>query len=149
MPFTLNAFDHAEWERHGLADYCDFADQISECNMGEDAFSGFGEWFFVPDEPQANGDRVIYFGSWGNDNSPGASTYTNAEIFDALDSDQLIEFSKRVDHWESQPEYVETDDDCDGDDDQDEPSDHLLAQQEMEDFEQADEYFGDYGDSEF
>lgn len=147
MPFTINAFNHDEWERHGLADYGDFADQITECNVGEDAFSGFGEWFFVPDEPLPNNDRVIYFGSWGNDNSPGASMYTNAEIFDALDPEQLIEFSKRVDHWESQPEYVETDDDYDSDGELAE--DRILAQQELEDFEQADEYFGDYGDGDF
>lgn len=145
MPFTINAFNLDEWERHGLADFGDFADQITECNTGEDSFSGFGEWYFVPDEPLPNGDRVIYFGSWGNDNSPGASMYTNAEIFDVLDPNQLIEFSKRVDHWESQPEYIETDDDFDDEF----AADQILAQQELEDFEQADEYFGDYGDSEF
>ena len=147
MPYTINAFNHDEWKRHRLADFSEFADQITECNMGEDAFSGFGEWFFVPDVPLPNGDRVIYFGSWGNDNSPGASTYTNAEIFDALDPNQLIEFSKRVDHWESLPEYVESDDDYDSDGELAE--DQILAQQELEDFEQADEYFGDYGDGDF
>ena len=147
MPYTINAFNHDEWERQGLADFSDFADQISECNMGEDSFSGFGEWYYVPDEPLPNGDRAIYFGSWGNDNSPGASTYTNAEIFDALDHDQLIEFSERVDHWESQTEYVESDDNCDSDGELAE--DRILAQQELEDFEQADEYFGDYGDGDF
>lgn len=31
----------------------------------------------------------------------------------------------------------------------DEPWDHLLAQQELEDFEQADEYFGFYGGDEW
>jgi hypothetical protein len=132
MPFTINAFNHAEWVQHGLKDYCDFADQITECNAGEDTFSGFGEWFFVPDAPLPNGDRVIYFGSWGNDNSPGASSYTNAEIFDGTED---AEFQRRVKHWESQPENVEVEDD-------DEPNDRLLAQQELEDFEQADEYFG-------
>jgi hypothetical protein len=147
MPFTLNAFDHEEWERHGLADYSEFADRITECNVGEDSFSGFGEWFYVPDEPLPNGDRVIYFGSWGNDNSPGASTYTNAEIFDVLDPNKLVEFSKRVEHWENQPECVESDDDYDSDGELAE--DRILAQQEMEDFEQADEYFGYFGDGDF
>jgi len=148
MPFTLSAFNHDEWERHGLVDFGDFADTISECNVGEDSFSGFGEWFFVPDEPLPNGDRVIYFGTWGNDNSPGASMYTNAEVFDGNDAAVLAEFNRRVKHWESQPEYVE-DDDCDVEGDLDEPGDHLLAQQELEDFEQADEYFGHYGDVDF
>ena len=146
MPFTISAFNHAEWTRHGLADYGDFADQITEVNVSKDAFSGNGEWFFVPNEPLPNGDRVIYFGSWGNDNSPGASAYTNAEIFDALDPDQLVEFSKRVEHWENQPEFAEEDD---VEDPSDEPWDHIVAQQELEDFEQADEYFGCCEDGDF
>jgi len=143
LPFTINAFDHDEWKRHGLAAFGEFADQITECNVGEDAFSGFGDWYYIPDEPLPNGDRVIYFGRWGNDNSPGASTYTNAEIFDGLDSDQLTKFSKRVEHWEEQPEFVE------GVHQSDEPWDEMLAQQELEDFEQCDEYFGTCGDSDF
>ena len=146
MPFTISAFNHAEWTRHGLADYGDFADQITEVNVSKDAFSGNGEWFFVPNEPLPNGDHVIYFGSWGNDNSPGASAYTNAEIFDALDPDQLVEFSKRVEHWENQPEFAEEDD---VEDPSDEPWDHIVAQQELEDFEQADEYFGCCEDGDF
>jgi hypothetical protein len=107
MSFTLNAFDHAEWEHHGLSDFGDFAEMINECNVGEDSFSGFGEWFFIPDEMLPNGDRVIYFGSWGNDNSPGASMYTNAEIFDMTDPKDAEAFAKRVKHWESQEDYVE------------------------------------------
>jgi hypothetical protein len=149
MPFTLNAFNHAEWERHGLADFGEFADQITECNVGEDSFSGFGQWFFVSDGPLPNNDRVIYFGSWGNDNSPGASMYTNAEIFDGNDPDDIAAFSERVKHWESQPENVESDDDCEVEDESEEPWDEMLAQQELEDFEQADEYFGDYGEIDF
>lgn len=105
MSFTISAFNHAEWQRHGLAAFSDFADQISERNVGEDAFSGFGEWFFVADDPLPNGDRVIYFGSWGNDNSPGASMYTHAEIFDGDGPDELAEFTLRVYEWESKPEY--------------------------------------------
>lgn len=143
MPFTINAFNHDEWERHGLADFGDFTDQISECNMGEDAVSGFGEWYFVPEEPLPNNDRVIYFGSWGNDNSPGASTYTNAEIFDGDLPSDMSDFAERVEHWEDQPEYVESDGDPD------EPWDEMLAQQELEDFEQADEYFGDCSDGDY
>ena len=56
---------------------------------------------------------MIYFGSWGNDNSPRASTYTSPEIFDARDPEQLIEFSKRLDLWESQPDEAKCDDEFD------------------------------------
>jgi hypothetical protein len=104
MSFSISAFNHDEWQRRGLADFGDLADQITECNVGEDAFSGYGEWFFVPAEPLPNGDRVIYHGSWGNDNCPGASSYTYAVIFDGNDPDELAEFTVCVKEWESKPE---------------------------------------------
>jgi hypothetical protein len=106
MSFILTAFNHIEWSRYGLADYSDFVDHIVECNMGEDAFSGYGEWYFIPDAPLPNNDHVIYSGSWGNDNSPGASSYTHAEIFDMDDPDDAAEYSKRVKQWESSPEWA-------------------------------------------
>jgi len=56
------------------------------------------------------GEHVIYFGSWGNDNSPGASSYTHAEIFDMPDKADAAAFAKRVKKWESQPEFVGEDD---------------------------------------
>lgn len=102
MSFKISAFNHDEWKRLGLAD---FADRITERNVGEDAFSGYGEWFYVPDEPLPNGDRVVYFGSWGNDHSPGASSYTHAEVFDGNDPDEMAEFTLRVQEWESKPEH--------------------------------------------
>jgi hypothetical protein len=112
MALTVNAFSREEWQRLGLQDYADFADQITECNVGEDSFSGYGDWFFVLEGPLPNGDRVIYFGSFGNYNSPGASTYTHAEIFDVTNEDEAIAYMDRVRHWESQPEYVD-EPDCD------------------------------------
>ncbi len=107
MSFTINAFNHAEWQRHGLADFGDYAECVIEFNVGEDSFSGYGEWYFVPDEPLPSGDRVIYFGSWGNDHSPGASTYTHATIFDGDDPEELAEYTVRVRDLETQPEFDE------------------------------------------
>ena len=109
MCFTINAFNHREWARLGLADYGDFADQVAECNVGEDTFSGHGEWFYIPEEALPNNDRVIYFGTWGNDNSPGASSYTHAEIFDMDNPVDAAEYEKRVKEWESQPEWAKCD----------------------------------------
>ena len=70
MSFNVTAFNHREWQRLGLADYGDFADRVSECNQQEWADHTTGEWFFIPDDPLPNNDRVIYFGTWGNDHSP-------------------------------------------------------------------------------
>lgn len=106
MSYTVNAFDHREWEKQGLKDYGDFAEAISERNMGEDNFSGYGDWFYVDEDVTLCGDRVIYFGSWGNDNSPGASTYTNAELFDTANEEDMAEFRERVAEWENMPEYA-------------------------------------------
>lgn len=107
MCFTITAFNHEEWSRLGLADFGDFADMITECSVGEDAFSGFGEWFFIPNDPLPNNDRVIYFGSWGNDNSPGASCYTCAEVFDMNDAEDAAEFQERNKEWAAKPEWIE------------------------------------------
>jgi hypothetical protein len=112
MSKTICAFDHKAWADYGLANFEDFADRITECNVGEEGDGGgYGEWFFVPDEPLPSGHRVIYFGSWGNDNSPGASTYTHATLFDVNEPGELAEFTLRVQHLESQPEYDDQSDD--------------------------------------
>ncbi|NLS97503.1 MAG: hypothetical protein GXX96_35635 [Planctomycetaceae bacterium] len=104
MSLNVTAFNHVEWDRFGLANYEDFADQISECNVGQDTFSGSGEWFFIPDERLPNNDAVIYFGTWSDDHSPGASSYTYAEIFDMDDPDDAAEFLKRVQEWKGESE---------------------------------------------
>jgi len=133
MAFTVKASDHAEWEQNSLADYGDFSDCVEYCNQSEDAFSGYGDWHYIPDEPLAMmkdvgeykaNERVIYFGSYGNDNSPGASHYTYAEIFDMDDEDDAAEFEKRKAEWESCEEYLPCDDeDEDEDEDEDDSED--------------------------
>ena len=120
MSFSINAGQQAEWKSLGLADFRDFSEKITECNVGDNGDSGFGQWFFVPEEPMPNGDRVFYFGSWGNYNSPGAWAYTNAEIFDGDDPADLAEFQTWVKHWKNQPEFVETDEDEDEDEEEEE-----------------------------
>jgi hypothetical protein len=110
MPRTINAFNHAEWERHGLKDYGDFAERVTFCNQAEYGDGQLeGEWFYIDEEPLPNAGRVIYFGGFGNDNAPGASMYTNAEIFDDSDPDELAEFTLRAQEWEGKPEYIEED----------------------------------------
>ena len=46
---------------------------------------------------------------------PGASVYTNAEIFDMDDPEDAAEYAKRVKEWESQPEWVEVEEEADTD----------------------------------
>ena len=53
-------------------------------------------------------------------------------ILDQLAAEEYAEFPEDIHDYEA-----------------DEPWDEMLAQQELEDFEQADEYFGYFGDDEF
>lgn len=100
MSFTVNAFDHAEWRRLGLAEFADFKERITARNVGEN----YGEWFFVPDKPLPTGERVIYFGSWDSDHATGASQHTHATLFDMSDEGELADFAERVRDLEAQPE---------------------------------------------
>ena len=106
MSLSVCAFNHKEWKRLGLQDYAEFAERVSECNVANDG--EHGEWFYFPDEPLPNGDWVIYHGSWENDNAPGASMYTHAEIFDSSDPDETTTYYLRCQHWESEPERCES-----------------------------------------
>lgn len=56
-----------------------------------------GCWFYIDIN-----NLVIYTGSFGNDNAPGASMYTTAHK-----CEDDIEFDEFVDELESKPEYLD------------------------------------------
>ena len=105
MSISITAAQHDRWRRHGLDDYAQFAGRIRPCNVGQDGVSRYGEWFFVPDEPLPDGSRVVYFGSWDDDEAPGAPAHTHAEVFAGDDPEDLAEFILRVRHWDDQPPF--------------------------------------------
>ena len=116
MGLSFTACDHADWAAYNLADYEHFSEMTTDRNVDHDGFEiTKGEWFYVADEPvtvpEQGTFRVIYHGTWGNDNAPGASHYTYAELFDTSDADDMREFEERVKDWESQPEDIRTYDD--------------------------------------
>lgn len=113
MSKTLSAFDHREWERLKLADYGDFSDKTTECNQEDWGDCSRGEWYYIHPLPVENEDgtfRVIYNGDWGNDHSPGASSYTYATLYDEADEDDMRRFVEAVKEWEEAPEWIEEDD---------------------------------------
>jgi len=131
MSFSVCAANHSEWEENSLADYGDFSDMVDYVNQRSDESGGDGEWFYIPEEllPAMVGvdydgrtpnERVIYHGTYGNDNSPGASHYTYAEIFDMDDEEDVIAFKERKCEWESQPEWLPCDEDEEEDTEEDE-----------------------------
>ena len=124
MSLSFNAFNHKEWASYNLADYGDYSDKTTDYNMRDDgADSTAGSWYYIPDEPlvvEGQGTfRVIYHGTWGNYNSPGADSYTNAELYDIEDEDDMAEFAKESARLDNAEEWLETDDEDDEDEDDD------------------------------
>jgi hypothetical protein len=116
MSVNFCAFNHRDWSAYNLADYGDFAECVEWVNQQEDGCDQLrGEWWYSPDEvvtvDRQGTFRVIYYGSFGNYNSPGASSYTYAELYDVADADDVADYAKAVERWEGFPEYLETEGD--------------------------------------
>lgn len=93
----FTAFNHSEWEANGLKDFCLFSDAIEYVNQKEYGDGQLeGEWYYADEDK-----LTVYWGTFGNDNSPGASSYTHAEIYT-----DKAEFDCVVSMWKSQPEYT-------------------------------------------
>ena len=139
MSDTLSAHRHDEWAEKGLGDYSDFSDRTTDVNQEDRGDHSIGQWFYSPqdagDPGWIEGLRIIYNGTWGNDNSPGASHYTQAEVFEMPDEE--AEYKAALANWEAQPEWAETDNDWE----EDEPEDDELD--EDEDEEDEDEWEDD------
>jgi hypothetical protein len=111
MTLNFNAFDHADWNAYGLADYSDYADKTTDIRQRELGDCTTGTWFYIPDKPLIVKDqgtfRVIYSGTWGNYNSPGADSYTHAVLYDTDDADDMEQFEKDKAELESAPEWAD------------------------------------------
>lgn len=104
MSITVPGHHYARWAKYGLPEFGDFAEKITECNQREWADHTSGEWWYVTEEGELlEGRRAIITGSWGNDNSPGASYYTQAEVYEKGD----LGFFEDLKWLESQPEWLD------------------------------------------
>jgi hypothetical protein len=114
MSQSYNAFDHAKWDAAGLKDFGDFAECVEYVNQRDYGDFTEGDWYYCDDET-----RTIYTGTFGNYNSPGASSYTNADVYEA---DEIEEYEAEKKKLEAQDEYDPDfeanfeDDDCDDED---------------------------------
>lgn len=94
--------DYASWESAGLKDFGDYSDSIEYREQREcygDSLEG--GWFYGDDDT-----LTIYSGTYGNYNSPGASHYTSADVYD--DREEYLAEVKRLD---ALPEYLDSDED--------------------------------------
>lgn len=99
--------NHAEIARLGIPD--PDMDRAEYFNQREDYCDSMqGEWFADHPEPLADGSRVIFGGSFGNDHSPGCDHYTWAEVYGP---DELDDYNARLAYLEALPECLESDED--------------------------------------
>jgi hypothetical protein len=94
-----------------MKDFGDYSDCVEYVNQSEDYGDCLrGEWYYGDDE-----SLIIYYGSFGNYNSPGASCYTHSEQHETEN-----EYRAALQQWIDQPEYLESEEDCDDDDESEE-----------------------------
>lgn len=125
MSYYYTAFNHREWEQANLMDFGEFSDRITYINqryLGDDTMQG--AWYYVeaPEEyQQRTGNHcpcgIIYSGTFGNYNSPGADTYTYGEAFHMEDKMDADGFAEAVAALQASPEYLEeeAEEECDYD----------------------------------
>ena len=113
MSESVSACNHAEWDRYELKEYGEIAEKTHDCNQKDLGDCTQGTWFYIPDEPhfvkeedETRVYRVIYSGTWGNYSSPGADSYTYADLYDCEDKEDMKEFQKDQKRWNRKPEWL-------------------------------------------
>lgn len=103
---TYRAADHKEWDAAGLDKVFDGL-EMEYVNQEEDYGDCLrGEWYAADDDT-----LTIFSGTFGNYNSPGASHYTYAEVYDNAE-----EYRTALAEWEAKPEYLESEEEVNSDD---------------------------------
>ena len=92
------AWDHKEWDAAGLDAILDRHEMeyVNQEDDGPDQLRG--EWYVADDDA-----HIIIYGTFGNDNSPGASSYTYADVYDDEEG-----YRAELAEWEDKPEYLDT-----------------------------------------
>ena len=97
---TICADNRGTWKVHGLMDYNQYSDCVEYVDQEEYGDGQLqGSWYYID-----YGRSVIYYGTFGNYNSPGADSFTFAAIFTP---EERKEFLKNAIMWEEREEYLE------------------------------------------
>lgn len=95
---SYRAYDHKGWSEAGLKDFGDYAECVEYINQAEYGDGQLeGDWYYCDDE-----NRTIYYGTFGNFNSPGAEHYTSANVYADMD-----DYQHEVERLEGMEEYAE------------------------------------------
>jgi hypothetical protein len=119
----VRATEYQRWEELGL-EAIQMWHEMEFCNQEPDGFDqSRGEWYIADDSHQA-----IISGTYGNDHSPGCSHYTYATIYR-----DASEYRAALAEWEDKPEWLESDDDYEEEDELDDLYGDGSADDEQED----------------
>jgi len=111
MSDFFSGADHKAWADKGLKDFGDYAECVEYVEQEDDYGDSLrGSWFYGDED-----NLTLYYGTFGNYNSPGASHFTYAEVYDDED-----EFLDALAEWEAKEEYLDNDDDYDDEEEEDE-----------------------------
>jgi len=88
---------HMFAESGGYKEFHEYSERITFVNQQDHGDYLQGQWFWADDVA-----RVIYYGSFGNDNAPGADDYTIKEVYP-----NELDYRKAVIKWDETPEFVE------------------------------------------
>jgi len=78
-----------------IKDFNEYCEWVTYCNQDDDFDQLMGDWYYLDDM-----HNTIYYGVFGNDNSPGASRYTWHKKYDSLQ-----EYFEDCKIWQEQREY--------------------------------------------
>lgn len=105
MAKTVAYDDHAQWEANGLLEYNEYAEFATNVNIRDEGDHSTGIWFYI--DVLALNHIVIYKGTWGRYNSPGATSYTLATMYERTSATDMAKFEIEKLELESIPEYAE------------------------------------------
>jgi hypothetical protein len=99
-----------DWETYEFKRFNEFSDKVTYCNQEEFGDGYRGDWYYCDDDTLR-----VYFGTFADYHSPGASQYTYAESYETQ-----AEYDAVKAKWESAEEFLPCDEDEEEVDDEEE-----------------------------
>jgi hypothetical protein len=99
-----------DYETNGFLRFEKFSDKVTYCNQEEFGGGNRGDWYYCDDDTLR-----VYFGTFSDSHSPGASYYTYADYYETQ-----AEYDAVKAEWEKMDEFLPCDEEEEIDDEEDE-----------------------------
>jgi hypothetical protein len=98
----------SDWETYGFLRFEKFSDKVTYCNQEEFGGGNRGDWYYCDDDTLR-----VYFGTFSDSHSPGASYYTYADSYETQAAYDAVKAD-----WEKTEEFLPRDDEDEEEDDE-------------------------------